>query len=49
MWGNTIAIHSILKKKITKVNSQPAQYKKIKSTKTILEKKSIKKPCEEIL
>jgi hypothetical protein len=40
MWGNTIAIHSILKKKTTKLNSQPARYEKIKSTKTILEKKS---------
>jgi hypothetical protein len=26
MWGNTIAIHSILKKKTTKLNSQPAIY-----------------------
>jgi len=26
MWGNTIAIHSVLKKKTTKLNSQPAQY-----------------------
>jgi hypothetical protein len=26
MWGNTIAIHSILKKKTTKLNSQPDQY-----------------------
>jgi uncharacterized protein YaiI (UPF0178 family) len=37
MWENTIAIHSVLKKKTTKLNSQSAQYKK-KSTKTILEK-----------
>ena len=38
MWGNTIAIHSVLKK-ITKLNFQSAQYeKKIKFTKTILEK-----------
>jgi hypothetical protein len=43
MWGNTIAIHSVLKKKTTKLNSQPAQYEKIKSTKTILEKKIVKK------
>ena len=42
MWGNTIIIHSVLRKNITKLNSQPAQYKK-KSTKTILEKKIIKK------
>ena len=39
MQGNTVAIHNILKKKTTKLNSQPAQLKKIKSTKTILEKK----------
>jgi hypothetical protein len=26
MWGNTIAIHNVLKKKTTKLNSQPAQY-----------------------
>ena len=43
MWGNTVAIHNILKKKTTKLNSQPAQLKKIKSTKTILEKKIKKK------
>jgi len=28
MWGNIIAIHNVLKKKSTKQNSQPAQYKK---------------------
>ena len=48
MQGNTVAIHNILKKKTTKLNSQPAQLKKIKSTKTILEKK-IKKTCGETL
>jgi hypothetical protein len=26
--GNTVAIHDVLKKKTTKLNSQPAQYKK---------------------
>jgi hypothetical protein len=26
MWGNIVAIHSVLKKKTTKLNSQPAQY-----------------------
>jgi malate synthase len=26
MWGNTVAIHNVLKKKTTKLNSQPAQY-----------------------
>jgi len=39
MWGNTVGIHNVLKKKTKKLNSQPAQYEK-KSTKTILEKKS---------
>jgi len=29
MWGNTVAINNVLKKKITKLNSQSAQYKKI--------------------
>jgi hypothetical protein len=28
MWGNTVAIHSVLKKKTTKLNSQPVQYEK---------------------
>jgi hypothetical protein len=28
MWGNTVAIHSVFKKKTTKLNSQPAQYEK---------------------
>jgi hypothetical protein len=26
MWGNTVAIHSVLKKKNTKLNFQPAPY-----------------------
>jgi hypothetical protein len=26
MWGNTVAIHSVLKKKNTNLNSQLAQY-----------------------
>jgi len=26
MWGNTVVIHSVLKEKTTKLNSQPAQY-----------------------
>jgi len=26
MWGNTVAIHSVLKKKTTKLNSQPTPY-----------------------
>jgi hypothetical protein len=25
-WGNTAAIYNVLKKKITKLNSQPSQY-----------------------
>jgi hypothetical protein len=28
MWGNNVVIHSVLKKKITKLNSQSAQYEK---------------------
>ena len=28
MWRNTVAIHNVLKKKTTKLNSQPAQYEK---------------------
>ena len=28
IWGNTVAIHSVLKRKTTKLNSQPAQYEK---------------------
>jgi len=35
--GNNVAIHNVLKKKTTKLNYQPAQYKK-KSTKIILKK-----------
>ena len=46
MWGNTVAIHSVLKKKTLKLNSQPAQYEKNKidkdnsgkKTKTIIKK-----------
>jgi len=26
MWGNTVAIHSVLKKKTTKLNCQPVPY-----------------------
>ena len=43
MWGNTVAIHNVLKKKTTKVNFNQLNIKKIKSTKTILEKKTKKK------
>ena len=28
MWRNTVVINNVLKKKITKLNSQSAQYKK---------------------
>jgi hypothetical protein len=56
MWGNTIAIHSILKKKKIKLNSNLLNIKKIKSTKIILKKsykkktqKKKKKPCGETL
>jgi hypothetical protein len=26
IWGNTVAIHNVLKKKTTKLNFQPTQY-----------------------
>jgi hypothetical protein len=48
MWGNTVAIHSVLKKKTTKLNSQPAQYEKNKIDKDNSRKK-IKKPRGETL
>jgi hypothetical protein len=38
MWGNTIPIYSVIFEKPMKLNSQPAQYEKIKSTKTSLKK-----------
>jgi hypothetical protein len=41
MRRNTVAINNVLKKKITKLNSQSAQYKK-KSTNIILKNKKIK-------
>ena len=43
MWGNTIAIHSVLKKKTTKLNSQPAKYEKNKIDKDNSGKKNHKK------
>jgi N-methylhydantoinase A/oxoprolinase/acetone carboxylase beta subunit len=46
MWGNTVAIHNVFcsRKKTTKLNYQPAQYeKKLKLTKTVLEKKNKEK------
>jgi hypothetical protein len=42
MWGNTVAIHSVLRKKATKLNSQPTQYKKNKIDKDNSEKKQKK-------
>ena len=45
MCGNTVAIHSVLKTKTTKLNSQPAQYEKNKINKdnSGKNKKNIKK------
>jgi len=40
MWGNTVAIHSVLKKKTTKLNSQPAKHLKNKIDKNNSEKKN---------
>jgi hypothetical protein len=43
MWGNTVAIHSVFQKKITtKLNSQPAQYKKNRIDKDYSGKKNKK-------
>jgi len=47
MWGNTVAIHSVLKKKTTKLNSQPAQYEKNKIDKNNSKKKTQKLKKEE--
>ena len=59
MWGNTVAIQNILKKKTTKLNFQPAQYGKHKFDKDNFRKQidkknmgkhcSKKKSCEETL
>jgi hypothetical protein len=43
MWGNTVAIHSVFKKKTTKLNSQPTQYEKNKIDKDNSAKKNHKK------
>jgi hypothetical protein len=40
--GNTVTIHSVLKKKITKLNSQPTQYEKNKIKKDNSKKKTKK-------
>ena len=42
MWRNIVAIHSVLKKKTTKLNSQSAQYEKNKIDKDNSGKKIIK-------
>jgi hypothetical protein len=42
MWGNTVAIHSVFKKKTMKLNSQPAQYKKNRIDKDYSGKKNKK-------
>jgi hypothetical protein len=48
MWGNTVAIHSVLKKKNYKAKfSTSSILKKIKSTKTILKKKTQKNEKKE--
>ena len=38
MQGNTVAIHSVLEKKTTKLNSQPVQYETNKIDKDNLKK-----------
>jgi hypothetical protein len=40
MWGNIVTIHSVLKKKITKQNSQPAKHEKNKIDKEHFEKQN---------
>jgi len=47
MWGNIVTIHNVLKKKSTKQNPQPAQYKKNKIDKDHFEKKNHKKTIYE--
>ena len=56
IWGNTVAIHSVLKRKTTKLNSQPAQYEKKNRQRQFWKKKQKKslknkqkKPCGETL
>jgi hypothetical protein len=49
MWGNIVAIHNVLLKKPTKLNSQPAQYEKNKINKDNYRKKNKKKQCGETL
>ena len=40
MWGNIVTIHSVLNKKITKQNSQPAKHEKNKIDKEHFEKQN---------
>ena len=47
MWGNTVAIYC-LKKKITKLNSQPAPYEKIKIDKNERKKNHTGKHCSNL-
>jgi hypothetical protein len=49
MWGNTLAINVVLKKKTTKLNFQSAQYEKNKFDKDNFEKKIDKKTRRETL
>jgi len=42
MRRNTVTINNVLKKKISKLNSQSTQYKKRKSTNMIFKNKKIK-------
>jgi hypothetical protein len=44
MWGNTVAIHIVLK--TAKLNSQPTQYEKNKIDKDNSRKKKQKKPIK---
>ena len=41
IWGNIVVVHSVLKKKTTKQNSQPAQYEKNKIDKDHFGKKTM--------
>jgi len=49
MWGSTLAIYGVLKKKTTKLNFQPTQYEKNKFDKDNFWKKIDKKSCGETL
>ena len=49
MWGKIVAINSVLKKKTTKLNFQPAQYEKNKFDKDNFKKNRLKNTCGETL